>query len=134
MSVATADAIRALDMMIEINRAHGPFPCIFGLRFVPGTRATLGFTRFPRTCIIDVDGPFSTRTRSYYARIWQALHDSGIDYGLHWGKVIGLSAAETRRLYGDRVDRWKTARDRLLPDPAVREAIRNAFLDELGLS
>jgi FAD/FMN-containing dehydrogenase len=134
VSVATADAIRALDMMIEINRAHGPFPCIFGLRFVPGTRATLGFTRFPRTCIIDVDGPFSTRTRSYYARIWQALHDSGIDYGLHWGKVIGLSATETRRLYGDRVDRWRAARDRLLPDPAVREAIRNAFLDELGLS
>ncbi len=134
VSVATADAIRALDMMIEINRAHGPFPCVFGLRFVPGTRATLGFTRFPRTCIIDVDGPFSTRTRSYYARIWQALHDSGIDYGLHWGKVIGLSAAETRRLYGDRVDRWKAARDRLLPNPTVREAIRNPFLDELGLS
>ena len=63
-------------MMIEINRAHGPFPCILALRFVPGTRATLGFTRFPRTCIIDIDGPYSTRTRSYFARIWQALHDS----------------------------------------------------------
>jgi FAD/FMN-containing dehydrogenase len=134
ISVATADAIRALDMLIEINRAHGPFPCVLALRFVPGTNATLGFTRFPRTCVVDVDGPYSTRTRSYYARIWQALHDSGIDYGLHWGKVIGLSAAETRRLYGDRVDRWKAARDRLLPDPAVREAIRNVFLDELGLS
>jgi FAD/FMN-containing dehydrogenase len=134
VSVASADAIRALDMMIAINRAHGPFPCVFGLRFVPGTRATLGFTRFPRTCIIDVDGPYSTRTRSYYARIWQALHDSGIEYGLHWGKVIGLSAAETRRLYGDRVDRWRTARDRLVPDPLVREALRNGFLDELGLS
>ena len=134
ISVATADAIRALDMLIEINRAHGPFPCVLALRFVPGTNATLGFTRFPRTCVIDVDGPYSTRTRSYYARIWQALHDSGIDYGLHWGKVIGLSAAETRRLYGDRVDRWKAARDRLLPDPAVREAIRNVFLDELGLN
>jgi hypothetical protein len=32
------------------------------------------------------------------------------------------------------VDRWKAARDRLLPDAAVREAFRNAFLDELGLS
>ena len=134
ISVATTDAIRTLDMLIEINRAHGPFPCVLALRFVPGTKATLGFTRFPRTCVIDVDGPYSTRTRSYYARIWQALHDSGIDYGLHWGKVIGLSATETRRLYGDRVDRWKAARDRLVPDPAVREAVRNVFLDELGLS
>ncbi len=134
VSVATSDAIRALDMMIDINRMHGPFPCILALRFVPGTGATLGFTRFPRTCVIDIDGPYSTRTRSYFARIWQALHDSGIEYGLHWGKILGLSAAETRRLYGDRVDRWRSARDRLLPDPAVREVFRNAFLDELGLS
>jgi FAD/FMN-containing dehydrogenase len=134
VSVAASDAIRALDMMIDINAAHGPFPCILAMRFVPGTQATLGFTRFPRTCVIDIDGPYSSRTRSYFARIWQALHDSGIEYGLHWGKVIGLSAAETRRLYGDRVDRWRAARDLLLPDAAVRAAFRNAFLDELGLS
>jgi hypothetical protein len=134
VSVATADAIRALDMMIDINRAHGPFPCILALRFVPGTRATLGFTRFPQTCIIDIDGPYSTRTRSYFARMWQALHDSGLEYGLHWGKILGLSAAETRRLYGDRVDRWRAARDRLLPDTDVREALSSAFLEELGLS
>lgn len=134
VSVAAADAIRALELMIDINTAHGPFPCILALRFVPGTEATLGFTRFPQTCVIDIDGPYSTRTRSYFARIWQALHDSGISYGLHWGKVIGLSAAETLRLYGDRVGRWKAARDQLLPDPAVRDAFRNVFLDELGLS
>lgn len=134
VSVAVADAIRTLELIIGVNAAHGPFPCILALRFVPGTRATMGFTRFPQTCVIDVDGPYSTRTRSYFARIWQALHDSGIDYGLHWGKVIGLSAAETRRLYGARVDRWVDARHRLLPDAAVREVFRNTFLDELGLS
>jgi FAD/FMN-containing dehydrogenase len=134
VSVAAADAIRALDMMLAINAAHGPFPCILALRFVPGTRAILGFTHFSQTCIIDIDGPYSTRTRSYFARIWQALHDSGMSYGLHWGKVIGLSAAELRRLYGDRVDRWRAARDQLVPELAVREAFRNSFLDELGLS
>jgi hypothetical protein len=32
------------------------------------------------------------------------------------------------------VDRWIAARRALLPDPAVREAFRNSFLDELGLS
>ena len=134
VSVAAADAIRALDMMLAINAAHGPFPCILALRFVPGTRAILGFTHFSQTCIIDIDGPYSTRTRSYFARIWQALHDSGMSYGLHWGKVIGLSAVELRRLYGDRVDRWRAARDQLVPELAVREAFRNSFLDELGLS
>jgi hypothetical protein len=134
VSVGVGDAIRALELMIEINRAHGPFPCILAMRFVPATRATLGFTRFEPTCVIDVDGPYSTRTRSYFARIWQALSDSGLEYGLHWGKVNGLSAAETRRLYGDRVDRWVAARHAILPDPAMRELFRNTFLDERGLS
>jgi hypothetical protein len=134
VSVGVGDAIRALELMIDINRAHGPFPCILAMRFVPATRATMGFTRFAPTCIIDVDGPYSTRTRSYFARIWQALSDSGLEYGLHWGKVNGLSAAETRRLYGSRVDRWVAARHRILPDPAMRELFRNTFLDERGLS
>ena len=134
VSVAVADAIRILELIIEINAAHGPFPCLLAFRFVPGTRATMGFTRFPMTCVVDIDGPYSTRTRSFFARIWQALHDSGMDYGLHWGKIIGLSAAETRRLYGDRVDRWIAARHRLLPDAAVREVFRSDFLDEVGLS
>ena len=72
VSVGVGDAIRTLEMIVDINRAHGPFPCILGVRFVPATRATMGFTRFAPTCIIDVDGPYSTRTRSYHARIWQA--------------------------------------------------------------
>ncbi|MGH7511934.1 MAG: FAD-binding protein [Gemmatimonadales bacterium] len=134
VSVAAEDAIRTLELIIGINTAHGPFPCILAFRFVPGTRATMGFTRFPMTCVVDIDGPYSTRTRSFFARIWQAMHDSGIPYGLHWGKIVGLSAAETRRLYGARVDRWVAARERLLPDRAVREVFRNEFLDELGLS
>jgi FAD binding domain-containing protein len=134
VSVGVGDAIRALELMIDINRAHGPFPCILAMRFVPATRATLGFTRFAPTCVIDVDGPYGTRTRSYFARVWQALSDSGLEYGLHWGKVNGLSAVETRRLYGSRVDSWIAARHRILPDPAMRELFRNTFLDERGLS
>jgi hypothetical protein len=134
VSVDVLDAIRALELMLDINRSNGPFPCILALRFVPGTSATLGFTRFPRTCVIDIDGPYSTGTQDYFTRVWQALHNSGISFGLHWGKIIGLNAVETRRLYGDRVNRWRAARDRLLPDAAVREVFRNKFLDALGLA
>ena len=46
----------------------------------------------------------------------------------------GLSAAETRRLYGSRVDRWIAARHQILPDPAMCVLFRNTFLDERGLS
>ena len=126
-------ALDTLDLILSINRAHGPFPCLVALRFVPRTGATLGFTRFERTCIVDVDGTLSNRTRSFYSRIWQSLATSGIPYAMHWGKLLGLSAAEVRRLYGADVDRWLTARRGLLP-PALRQTFSNRFLEELDLA
>jgi len=120
---------------MDINREHGPFPCILSLRFVKGTRALLGFTRFPQTCVIDVDGPLSNRTRSFYSRIWQELASKGLTYTMHWGKILGLSAREVRRLYGSGVDRWLNVRQRLVAqsDPRLIWTYSNRFLEELGL-
>lgn len=125
-------ALDTLELILSINRAHGPFPCLVALRFVPRTEATLGFTRFERTCIVDVDGTLSNRTRSFYSRIWQSLATGGIPYAMHWGKLLGLGAAETRRLYGEDVDRWLAARRALLT-PSLRRVFSNRFLEELGL-
>jgi FAD/FMN-containing dehydrogenase len=126
-------ALDAVDLILATNRDHGPFPCIVALRFVPRTAALLGFTRFERTCIIDVDGPLSNRTRSFYSRIWQALATSDIPYTMHWGKIMGLSAGEVRRLYGDNVRRWVDVRQQLLT-PGLRQVFSNRFLEELDLA
>ena len=66
-------------------------------------------------------------------RIWQALASSGIPYTLHWGKILGLSAAEVRRLYGPAVDRWLGVRRGLLT-PELRRVFSNRFLEELDLA
>ena len=133
IGVPIEHALDVMELVLGINRDHGPFPCLVALRFVPRTRARLGFTRFERTCIVDVDGTLSNRTRSFYSRIWQALSTSGIPYTMHWGKLLGLSAAEARRLYGGDVDRWLAARRALL-DPPLRRAFSNRFLEELDLA
>jgi hypothetical protein len=52
---------------------------------------------------------------------------------MHWGKLLGLSAAEARRLYGGNVDRWLAARRGLL-SPSLRRAFSNRFLEELDLA
>ncbi len=133
IAVPSELALDTVNLILSINREHGPFPCLVALRFVPRTQALLGFTRFPRTCIVDVDGPLSNRTRSFYSRIWQLMSMSGIPYTMHWGKLLGLSAAEARRLYGANVDRWLAARRGLLPPP-LRRAFSNRFLEELDLA
>jgi FAD/FMN-containing dehydrogenase len=133
IGVPIARVLEVVDLILAINRDHGPFPCLVALRFVPRTGATLGFTRFDHTCVIDVDGPLSNRTRSFYSRIWQALATSGISYTMHWGKLLGLSAAEVRRLYGDAVDRWLGIRRGLL-SVELRGVFSNRFLEELDLA
>jgi hypothetical protein len=82
---------------------------------------------------VDVDGTLSNRTRSFYSRIWQSLATNGIPYAMHWGKLLGLSGAEVRRLYGADVDRWLIARRGLLPPP-LRQTFSNRFLEELDLA
>lgn len=133
IAVPLERGLETMELILSINRDHGPFPCLVALRFVPRTQALLGFTRFERTCIVDVDGTLSNRTRSFYSRIWQALSASGIPYGMHWGKLMGLSAAEVRRLYGGDVDRWLAVRWGLLTSQ-LRRVFSNRFLEELGLA
>lgn len=133
VAVPIERALETMELILGINRDHGPFPCLVALRFVPRTHALLGFTRFERTCIVDIDGTLSNRTRSFYSRVWQAMAASGIPYAMHWGKLLGLSAAEVRRLYGASVDLW-LARRRSVLTPALRRTFSNRFLEELDLA
>lgn len=126
-------ALEAFDLMHGIGVSQGPFPCILAMRFVPGSAATLGFTRWARTCVLDIDGPDSKRTRSYFSRVFQAFADRSIPYAVHWGKVNSLGAQEVQRIYGGAVATWKQARATLLPDPGVREVFRTEQLMEWGL-
>src|SRR5690606_31024125 len=111
----------------------GSFAGVYGIRFVQRTGATLGFTRFDPSCVIDLDGVDSRRTRAFYERVWSAMDDAGIPYALHWGKTGGFTPEHLMRAYGESLDDWVRQRHALLPAPA-RTAFCNPFLESCGLA
>lgn len=124
--------MEAVDTILDIVRTAS-FPGLIALRFVPATRATLGFTRFPHTCIIDVDGVMSRRTLALYRKVWQGLAARNIPHTFHWGKLMPMDPAVIRAAYGDAVDRWLAARQALL-EPMARWQFSSPTTDALQLS
>ncbi|MEM8930334.1 MAG: FAD-binding protein [Acidobacteriota bacterium] len=114
-----------------------PVPVTVALRYVRASAATLAFTHHPpQTCVLEIDGPRSQRVLGTYRRVWRVLEEAGIPYTFHWGKLndLHLNPARLRRMYGDRVDDWLTARRTLLPTTALRHAFANSFLHGAGLA
>lgn len=122
-----------LDLILKVN-ARTPFPGALACRFVKGTPATLGFTRYPHTCVLEMDGVDATVSRDFFRDVWGALDAAGIPYTLHWGKLnFILSEPLVRQMYGDgSVDAWISARHTLLDAP-TREVFKNEFMTKCGL-
>ena len=133
IGIAAADSPRVLEEIIQLN-AQMPFPGLLGLRWVKKTDATLGFTRFPVTCVLELDAVDAELSRQFIQTIWDRLETLGIPYTMHWGKFnFNLTEARLRRMYGDSsVDAWLTARQRLL-DVATRTVFTNPFMERCGL-
>ena len=129
------DRVReAVDALFDLNEHH-QISGIFALRYVRGSRAPLAFTRHaPHTCVLEIDGAYSRRMLRFYDVAWRHLMDLGIPVTFHWGKMLPLAADWVRRSYGDdAVDAWLTARETLLPTPALRRVFANEMLEQLGL-
>jgi len=135
MGVSLTDALPALELILKVHRDQGPkFAGAIGIRFVNSTQALLGFTQFPSTCIIELDGLVAKSTDTFYDRVWNALEQEKIKYTLHWGKINrNLNEQRLRKMYGNNVDRWLKSRETLLDAP-TRQAFTNAFLEDAGLA
>ncbi len=134
IAVSAENASRALQLVLDTHDAAGPFAGALGVRFVKGTDATLGFTRFPRTCVIEADGVQNDLSRQFNRALWRAFDQSDIEHTLHWGKLNNLTRRRVRSMYGDdRVDRWLNARNKLLA-PAARPVFASDFLRKAGLA
>jgi FAD/FMN-containing dehydrogenase len=133
LGLPVGEAGRALDLALDVNDQHGPFAGVFALRFVPATKATLGFTRFDNTCVLDLDGVHSSRTLAFYRRVWQRFSDERIPFTLHWGKVNGMTEPALRAMYGESVDTWLAQRRGLLDADCLR-VFSSPFTDSCGLS
>lgn len=127
----------ALEIAFAAYRNQGDvLPLILSQRFVKGTGALLGFTRFDPTCVLEIDAVNNAESRKYLKRVWDDLAAAGIPFTLHWGKFNSyLTPARLRSIYGAQaVDQWIAAREELLEGPEVRAAFANPFIKRLNLA
>lgn len=135
IGVPLGEVLRVKDLLLSLNNSHGPFAGVFAFRFVKGTKATLGFTYFDPTCVIELDGVFSDRTYAFYHALWSALDAQNIPHTFHWGKILELDAVRLRKLYGDtRVDSWITSRAGLMNDIPSMNVFTNNLMTQWGLT
>ena len=119
-------------MLIELNDAHGPFSGIFSYRFVKKSDATLAFTKFAHTCVVELDGVESAITRNFYEVVWHELIARNIPHTFHWGKISQLDPAKLEKMYQQDISKWIKARNTLMPVDAL-QAFNNETLNNWGL-
>ena len=124
---------RVTDILLEINKTNGPFAGVFAYRFIKKTKATLGFTKFDFTCILELDGAFSDTTKNFYHALWTRLDLEKIPFTSHWGKMNELDIDRLTRMYGSNIDAWIAARNKLL-DPTCMKVFTNPILQQWGLN
>jgi hypothetical protein len=134
IAIDTAHASRAIEEIVAIN-SKVPFAGGLALRFVKGTNATLGFTKFEKTCVLEMDGVESASSRKFFNSVWDRFEEIGLPYTLHWGKInFNLTEPRIRQMYGDAaVNKWLTARHKLLDD-VTQKVFTNEFMERTGLS
>jgi hypothetical protein len=100
----------------------------------------LAFTKFPITCMIEIDGVLwekSDRLPSlteFSHLMIDALKANDIPFTLHWGKNADWAyPGLVDYMYGEKAEKWKELRSALL-SPEMAKVFSNDFLDTTGLS
>ena len=133
VAIDCSNASKVIEEIVALNKTVA-FPGAIALRFVKGTNALLGFTKFPKTCVMEMDGVESKTSRQFFQTLWERLEELNIPYALHWGKVnFNLNPQRIRTMYGANVDKWLNCREQLL-DPATRKVFTNNFMRQCGLA
>ena len=136
VGVPLANALDTLNVALNTYANFGTIlPMLITLRFVKGTKALLGFTKFDPTCVLEIDGLFTPKSQAYVREVWTNLEQAGIPFTMHWGKINSfMTKARVRSMYGDDVDKWIASRETLLESPEVRNVFTNGFMKPLGLA
>lgn len=134
IGVDVNDARRAISTVLEtIRKMNRPYPGLIGVRFVPQTQATLGFTRFPITCTIELPAADCKYTERLFAKVWKALSDEHIFFTLHWGQALDFARIPLKYMYPpSSIERFNTARKALLGEQH-RTRFQNRMSRDSGL-
>ncbi|MCL8006096.1 FAD-linked oxidase [Gelidibacter japonicus] len=133
------DSEKAMQLLGKLTRDEGPIPGIFAMRFVKQTKATLGFTRFPITCMLEIDGVLWKKTASimsleeYSRRMIQVLKANNIPFTMHWGKSADWEfPGLVDHMYPGKKATWIAQRQKLL-STEMQVLFSNTFLKTVEL-
>ena len=129
---------RALDVIDIALRTYEDFDTILSvlitLRFVKGTKATMGFTKFYPTCVIEFDGLNTPNMQEYANLVWELVEQVGIPFTMHCGKFnTHLNGKRIQGMYRTKRTQWIKSRETLLSSD-VRQVFTNDFLKRVGLA
>jgi len=135
LGIARSDAEGAVDEISAVANEQ-PFAGVIALRYVKGTDAFLGFTRFRESCTIELPASFSGRSHDAFEAVCDRLASRGIAYTMHWGQCLPLAFTTTRvgDVYGSDLARWVAARRAFLPNTAARRMFANEVSERYGLA
>ena len=135
-----SDTRKALDLFIKVVNEEGPVPGAIALRFVKASKATLAFTKFPMTCILEMDGVLWESNgnmisfEDFQKKLLEAFIQAGIRFTIHWGKNAAWSfPGLLDYMYGNADDTWKDYRSALL-SKQMADLFSNDFLNRVNLS
>jgi hypothetical protein len=112
-----------IDVLLRLNdsKSSGNFPGLFAFRFVKKTDAMLGFTKFPITCIVEMDGVFNKRSLAYCNTVWDELEKLKIPFTCHWGKQTKLTPQRIQKMYGAAIiKKWMKIRTSLMDADSLK--------------
>lgn len=139
-AVRQEDTVQAFNLFTSIVKRLGPVPGAIGIRFVKASRATLAFTQFPISCVIEMDGlqwkgNANMRTMQVVeTALVKEFMASGIPFSWHWGKNADWGyPGLLDYMYKNKAEDWKEQRRQLLT-PVMQKVFSNRFIETAGLT
>ncbi len=134
------DSARALKVLTDLAKNEGPIPGIYAMRFIKKSDALLSFSKFPFTCMIEIDGiqwKGSNKLISlddFAKRMIEVLKAANIPFTIHWGKNAAWNFPNlVNHMFPINANKWKDLRNALLSEE-MTELFSNDFLKTVGLS
>ena len=140
VGIDISDSPTALKLLVDLAKDEGPIPGIYAMRFVKQSGATLAFTKFPVTCMLEIDGLIwnpkdnNISLPKFCTRIIEVLQANNIAFTLHWGKNADWSfPGLIQYMYGNSAQEWVSHRSALLRKETAA-LFSNDFLQDTALS
>jgi hypothetical protein len=127
------DVVKAIQICLKINE-NVKLAGVLAFRFVKGNAATLAFTRFKHSVVMELDGADAAVNHQFYQAVLESLEAAAIPYTIHWGKLNRIvDKNRLNYIYGnEKIQQWKKQRSRVMTQE-VQQLFNNEFMQQCGL-